>query len=214
MYLGGVLFIPGGFRFWKAFFKKNIKHPSPREINWDTFEIWVLPHSGSQNRCLTVVLLPESKDCDFKGLNRYYSEALNDVFSKLLKTYLILSAVVGSLWKRNRTLCKCIAAPGAWETNLNHLEIIILLCHKVNANRNKAFCITVINHCQMGDVVWSIYLVWTFADVTDSSNNINERKTCRVLVYADLPSIHQNSSPKPVRRNKENAYFNYNIEKT
>lgn len=34
-----------------------------------------------------------------------------------------------------------------------------------------------------------------------------------MLVYADLPSIHQNSSPKPVRRNKEKAYFNYNIEK-
>lgn len=135
------------------------------------------------------------------------------MFSRLLKTYLILSAVVGSLWERNKTLWKCLAAPGRWETDLNSLEIIILLCQKVNANRNKAFCIIVINHCQMGDVVWSIYLVWTFADVTDSSNNINKRKTCWVLVYADLPSIHQNSSPKPVRRNKEKAYFNYNIEK-
>lgn len=136
----------------------------------------------------------------------YYNEALNDVFSRLLMIYLILSAVVGSFWKSNRTLCKCIAAPGAWETNLNSLKIIIPLCHKVNANRNKAFCIIVINHCQMGDLIWSVYLIWTFADVTDSSNNINEKKIWRVLVYTDLPSTHQNSSPKPVR--KKNADFN------
>ena len=56
----------------------------------------------------------------------------------------------------------------------------------------------------MGNLVWSNYLVRTFADVTDSSANINEMKACRVLVCTDLPSIHQNNGLKPVRR-KESA---------
>lgn len=60
--------------------------------------------------------------------------------------------------------------------------MIILLCQKVNVNRNKAFCIIFINHCQMGILVWSNYWVWTFADVTDSFDNINEMKACRVLL--------------------------------
>lgn len=127
------------------------------------------------------------------------------MFSRLLKTYLILSVLVGSFWKSNRTLCKCIAAPGTWETNLN----IIVLCHKINAKRNKAFYIVVINHFQMGDLMGGMDISrcdWQFS-------NIKERKICRVLVYTDLPSIHQNSSPKPVRWNEENADFNRNIEK-
>ena len=65
----------------------------------------------------------------------------------------------------------------------------------------------------MGSLVWSNYLVWTFADVTDSSDNVNEMKACRVLVQTDLPSVHQNNSPKPVRRKEESADFKYNIQK-
>lgn len=45
--------------------------------------------------------------------------------------------------------------------------------------------------------------------MTDSSDNVNEMKVCRVRV----PSVHQNNSPIPVRRKEGSADFKYNIEK-
>lgn len=116
-----------------------------------------------------------------------------------------MSAVVGSFWKSNRALCQCMTALTARETNLSSLEIIILLCQKVNANRNKAFCIVFITHCQMGNLVGPNYAVWTVADVTDRFDNINQIKARRVLVWTDLPRIQQNSRPKSEQKKKEES---------
>lgn len=100
----------------------------------------------------------------------------------------------------------------AQETNLSSWKIIILLCQKVNVNRNKAFCIVFITHCQMGNLAGPNYAVWTVADVTDRFDNINQIKAHRVLVWTDLPHIQQSSSPKSVRKKEESAKCKYSIE--
>lgn len=128
------------------------------------------------------------------------------------RAYLILSVVVGSFWKSNTALCKCMIALTTQETNLSSLEIFILLCQKVNANRNKAFCIVFITHRQMGNLVGPNCVVWTVADVTDRSDNINPIKACGVLVWTDLPHIQQNSSLKSVRKKEESTKCKYSTE--